>query len=87
MWVKVSNGEDIRPADIDSTSSHRWVRLRRNIKRVEAQGDDKPAHYEWEEAKVRKEDWDFFAKILSHDEAFDDVYGALTELAEMIVEG
>lgn len=84
MWYKCENGSLDRPQDIDSTSSAVYVYVRKNITAVpEAEG--RPAHYEWMETKIPKEDWEIYEQVLSHGEALDDVYAALTELAEMIV--
>jgi len=90
MWYEVENGSVARPADVDSTSSRAYVYARRNIVFVEEvrDGDEiiSPAHYRWEEMKIPREMWEVCAKVLGHDSALDDVYAALTELAEMIVE-
>ena len=86
MWYLTANGEDIRPAEIDSTSSKVYVYVRKKIERVPA-SDDVPAHYEWMEQKIPKKDWETYRMVLEHGSALDDVYAALTELAEMIVEG
>ena len=86
MWYQTNNGEDIRPAEIDSTSSKVYVYVRRNIERI-PETDDTPAHYEWLEQKIHKKDWETYRMVLAHGDALDDVYAALTELAEMIVEG
>lgn len=90
MWYEVENGSVARPADVDSTSSRAYVYVRRNIVFVEeVRVEDEvisPAHYRWEEMKIPREMWEVCAKVLGHDSALDDVYAALTELAEMIVE-
>ena len=90
MWHNVSNGVDVRPADIDETSSKVYIYVRRNIRRVEASGDGEEAagaHYEWEELKIPREMWEVARLTFAHDGALDDVYAALTEIAEMIVGG
>lgn len=90
MWYEVENGSLIRPSDIDTTSSRVYIFIRRNITVVEEvkDGDEIiiPAHYHWEELKIPREMWEICEKVLGHDTALDDVYDALTELAEMIVE-
>lgn len=86
MWYEVENGTLIRPSDIDTTSSRAYVYVRRHITLVPEDGEN-PAHYRWEEQKIPKEVWPVYEKELAHDAALDDVYAALTELAEMIVEG
>lgn len=85
MWCKTENGENVRPSAVDTTSSRVCVYIRKNIQAVEAT-EDFPAHYKWEELKIPREMWEISEKVLGHDEALNDVYSALTELAEMIVE-
>lgn len=85
MWHTVENGENVRPSAIDTTSSRVYVYVRKNTQAVE-ETEEFPAHYKWEELKIPREMWEISEKVLGHDEALDDVYGALTELAEMIVE-
>ena len=85
MWYSVENGDKIRPYDVDTNSSNKYVYIRRNFELVE-ESEDNPAHYRWEELKIPREMWEVCAKVLGHDTALDDVYAALTELAEMIVE-
>lgn len=90
MWYKVSNGSDVRPTDVDLTSSKEYFYVRRNIVRVEASGEGEEhtgTHYEWEECRIPKDAWPIMEKAMGHDTALDDVYGALTELAEIIVGG
>lgn len=91
MWYEVENGSASHPSDVDSTSSRKYVYVRRNITFVEEVKDGEkitiPAHYRWEEMKIPREIWEICEKTLSHDTALDDVYAALTELAEMIVGG
>lgn len=90
MWNEVENGDSSRPSDVDTTSSRIYVYVRKNITFVEevSDGDEiiSPAHYRWEEMKIPREMWEVCEKVMGHDSALDDVYAALTELAEMIVE-
>ena len=86
MWYDVENGDLIRPAEIDETSSKVYVYVRRNIEIVEAT-EETPAHYRWQEMKIPRGMWEVTKKVFNHDSALDDVYSALVELAEIIVEG
>lgn len=47
--------------------------------------EDRPEHWTWEEQKILRADWAVYEQVLEHGEALDDVYEALTELAEMII--
>lgn len=90
MWYKVENGSVEKPVVLDQTSSKVYVYVRKDFVEVPASGEEgtseyRPTHWEWMECKIRKEDWVIFEKVLGHDDALDDVYAALTELADMIV--
>lgn len=88
MWYEVENGNAIRPSDIDTTSSSKFVYFRKNITLIEETyeyNDVFPAHYHWEELKIPRDIWDVCQKVFNHDSALDDVYEALTELAGIIV--
>lgn len=88
MWYDVENGADERPAELDTTSSRRYVYQRRKIERVPASGAGEelvPAHYRWEERKCTKEDW-AVQELLRQETALEDVYEALAELAGLLEE-
>lgn len=78
-----------RPERVSVTADGTFIR--RNIALVEAApGEDKeptPILWTWEELRVPPDAWAICRKVLGHDEALDDVYAALTELAGIIEEG
>lgn len=89
MWYIVENGESIRPADVDTTSSKAYVYVRKNFKLIPEQVtemDTIPAHYRWQEIKIPKEMWEVSRSVFEHESALNDVYDALTELAEIVTE-
>lgn len=83
MWYINSNGENIKPPALDTTSSQKWNYVRKNFEEVAAT-EEIPAHWQWLETKIAKDDWTIYEQVLGHDDALDDVYAALTELAEII---
>lgn len=89
MWYKNENSDLTRPSAIDMTSSQVYIYVRKNIELVPetVNGDETiSAHYKWDEIKIPKEVWEIAKETFEHSEALDDVYEALAELAEMIVE-
>lgn len=63
QWKKIK-GSNVKPEEVDTTSSAMYVYLRRNIVEVANDnfGQDIPVgnpttHYEWEEAKVSQLDY------------------------------
>lgn len=88
MWKKCIGGGTDRPERI--TVGDNEVYIRRNIILVETESEDETetiAHYEWEELVISKDIWAVCSKFMGYDQALDDVYAALTELAEIITEG
>ena len=73
-----------KPDEVDTTSSKDWVYIRKNFNFVEATADS-DSYWEYDEKLISKEDREIFQSVQSHDDALDDVYSALTELAEIIV--
>ena len=90
LWYKTESGTSVRPEDKDTTSSKKYNYIRKDFEFVDPVSDKGeviiPGHWEWLEAKILKEDWETFTQVMSHDEALEDVYAALTELAEIIIE-
>lgn len=82
MWELVEYS--IEPMELDDTSSSSVVYIRRNIKLVEAK-NERDAHWECEEHRVPKEQWDVYKDVLMHGIEISEVQDALTELAEIIV--
>ena len=98
MWTKSENSEPIVPLAVEYSGDQ--VILRKGFQLVEAT-EEKPSHYEYDEWQMPKEQYDIYqnfetlsdaltetnTQVVNHSEALDDVYDALAELAEMIVEG
>ena len=83
MWYPACNGDSNKPTALDTTSSQVYNYARKDFRLIEGT-EEVPAHWQWLETKIRKEDWDLFTHLTDHDEALDDVYAALTELAALI---
>lgn len=90
MWKKAQNSSPVKPDAADTASSKKWNYIRRNFVFVEerksGQEVTEPEHWEWEEQKVLKEDWDTYQTILGHDSTLNDVQDAIIELAEIMEE-
>jgi len=84
MWYHNGNGDDTKPAALDRASSQKYNYVRKNFELIPAT-EETAAHWTWEECKIPKDDWVIYESVIAHDNALDDVYAALTELAELIV--
>ena len=87
MWYHNENGSSDKPSVLDTTTSKKYVYVRKEFNLIPAQDEDISEHWEWLEMKIKKEDWAVYQQVMDHDAALDDVYAALTELAELILEG
>lgn len=81
MWYITENGDNIRPAEIDTTSSHVYFYIRRNIEHI-PEKDDMPAHYRWEEAKITKDMLPIIEKFNDMESEIINTQLALCELYE-----
>ena len=88
MWTKQSSINDVKPPEIDEGKT--FIRVRKDFVLIPEKGEDEhkiPAHWEWMEQKIRKEDWEFYQTLTDHTATLSDVEDALIELAEIITEG
>ena len=88
MWTKQSSINDEKPPEIEEGKT--FIRVRKDFVLIPEKGEDEhkiPAHWEWMEQKIRKEDWEFYQTLTDHTATLSDVEDALIELAEIITEG
>lgn len=89
-WTKHYTADNIKPAELDTTSSKVYNFIRKDFKLIPESGEDDhiiTEHWEWMEQKIRKEDWEFYQTLTDHTATLSDVEDALIELAEIITEG
>lgn len=83
MNIWYDGESSVYPALVDSTSSKKWVYVRRNVEEHEREDETtgiKETFYSYEEQKVPKEVWGIFEKTVENDERIADVEEAITEL-------
>lgn len=88
MWTKQSSINDEKPPVTEEGKT--LIRVRKDFVLIPEKGEDEhkiPAHWEWMEQKIRKEDWEFYQTLTDHTATLSDVEDALIELAEIITEG
>lgn len=78
QWERIECS--VRPEEVDTTSSAKYVYVHRNIEKVEAT-EERSEYYVCEELKILKDNYGAFSE---HNIALDDIYAALVELAELI---
>ena len=87
-WYRSGSCTDEKPDVIDVGKT--FIRVRKDFVLIPEKGKDEhkiPAHWEWMEQKIRKEDWEFYQTLTDHTATLSDVEDALIELAEIITEG
>ena len=85
-WQEGYKQCDEKPAEVDTTSSKKWVYVRKNIHFVK--GDDIVVdHWEFLERKIDKEDWDIFCDVQKQEITIDDIIDGMIELAGLITGG
>ena len=82
-WRHSENGEAVRPAEVDHTSSRRYVYVRRNVALIEGDGE-RPDHYEWEELAVPREAWDAFEQGTVNSDAIAELAAMDVENSDMV---
>lgn len=80
MWYKAESTE--QPVIIDSTSSKKWVYVRKNIQKEEREDELSGTYevYTFDEQKVSKDVWGIFEQEKSNEERLNDVEDVLAEL-------
>jgi len=82
MWKTSMNSEAAKPAELEFTGNG-GVIVRSNYKPVEAT-EETPAHWEYEEWQMTKDQYDVYQVMLTET---GDIEDALIELAEIIAGG
>ena len=82
MSVWYSGESSIYPALVDTTSSRKWVYVRRDIEEHERENEQgiKETFYTFEEQKVSKEVWGIFEKETDNSTRLADVEDVLADL-------
>lgn len=89
-WYKNQNGEITKPSELDQTSSKKYIYIRKDFVLIE-ESEDTPAHWQWMEKKIPREEWEMYSKLISHDEDIQsirlDMEEAVTGLLEFVLGG
>lgn len=72
----------VYPSLVDTTSSKKWVYVRRNIEEHEREDDEgiKEKFYSYEEMKVPKDVYDIFRSEQDNSDRLNDIEEVLTEI-------
>ena len=78
----------VYPSLVDTTSSKKWVYVRRNIEEHERENDEgiKEIFYSFEEQKVPKDVWGIFEKNIENDVKIAEADIRIADVEEAITE-
>lgn len=88
-WTKHYTADNIKPAELDTTSSKVYNFIRKDFKLIPESGEDDriiTEHWEYLEQKILKEDFELYLTVADHTSEISDVEDALVELAGLITE-
>jgi len=82
MNIWYDGESSVYPQLVDTTSSKKWVFVRRNVKEQEREKEDgtTETYYTFQEQKVSKEVWGIFEQEKNNEERLNDVEDVLAEL-------
>lgn len=86
-WYKNENGNSVKPAAVDETSSRKYAYIRKNFELIPAQGEGEetiPEHWQWEETKIPIDAMEILKQTNENKAWLDDASEAITELAELV---
>ena len=87
MWKVVENSDNVKPLDIDQSSSSVYVFVRKDFEEVpsyDQEGKQIGTHWKYKEIYIPSDNWDIYAKETVNEANLTDVQLALCELYEMI---
>lgn len=90
MWKLVENSKAEKPLEIDETSSQTYVYVRKDfeeIPTIDANGEEVGSHWRYMEQKIKKEDWEVYKQLMSHESSLTDTEMAIVGLYEMLTGG
>ena len=82
MWIKSSNSDSVKPAEIDRTSSAAVVYVRKDFREVpslDMDGEQTGTHWEYMENAVPVEDWETYEQVIANKNGIEDVENAVCE--------
>lgn len=86
-WRLVQNSNDIKPDEIDTTSSKSVVYIRKDFKEVEISGmEEGETRTVWQylEQEIPQQDWELYRSVLQNETDISDLTDAVIELAGLI---
>ena len=81
MWNKSENDNQVKPEALDAKTSREYIYIRKDFELIQATAD-RPAHWEYMEARIRRDDWELFTELMEHAQELS----VLSENSDMIIE-
>lgn len=87
MWRLAQNSNEVKPDEIDKTSSPNVVYIRKDfeeLERTDEEGNVVGTYWQYQENAIPKKDWELYEMLVSSDGKITDVELALCDVYEMI---
>jgi hypothetical protein len=88
MWYENMNANEVKPENIDMTSSQRWAYIRKDFVLVEQEQDDEhkyaSKYWKWHEIKIPKEALAIWQDSVKNAEDVKTITECILEISEII---
>lgn len=85
MWKLAENSDNIKPLEIDETSSQSIVYVRKDFKEIpilDEEGQEIGSKWQYQENEILKSDWETYKGLLETQSNITDIELAIVELYE-----
>ena len=85
MWKLAENSDNVKPLEIDETSSQSVVYVRKDFKEIpilDEEGQEIGSKWQYQENEVLKSDWETYKGLLETQSNITDIELAIVELYE-----
>ena len=85
MWKLAENSDNVKPLEIDETSSQSIVYVRKDFKEIpvlDEEGQEIGSKWQYQENEILKSDWETYKGLLETQSNITDIELAIVELYE-----
>ena len=85
MWKLAENSDNVKPLEIDETSSQSVVYVRKDFKEIpvlDEEGQEIGSKWQYQENEILKSDWETYKGLLETQSNITDIELAIVELYE-----
>lgn len=82
-WIKSSNSNSTKPSALDTTTSRKFVYIRKDFEEkpsYDQEGEQTGTHWEYLENKIPKEDWETYQQVMENTSSIATLEDAICDL-------